>query len=165
MDSQLCIFTLFLWNLGYQESHRTYFFVLFLFPFLCSSCNITLIISTVKRWVLIILWRFCERYEPCKIAKITPCRFTRKGIYFCYFIGRQRGNLFPRCTWHNILFRTQFSWFNHIFTTNSWKNIFVWFSYHILRQRLLVYTTAGTVSGRFILDISFSTWDFSAIWL
>ena len=48
MDSQLCIFTLFLWNLGYQESHRTYFFVLFLFPFLCSSCNITLIISTVK---------------------------------------------------------------------------------------------------------------------
>ena len=60
MDSQLCIFTLFLWNLGYQESHRTYFFVLFLFPFLCSSCNITLIISTVKRWVLIFLWRICE---------------------------------------------------------------------------------------------------------
>ena len=22
-------------------------------------------------------------------------------------------------------FRTQFSWFDHIFTTNSWKNIFV----------------------------------------
>ena len=165
MDSQLCIFTLFLWNLGYQESHRTYFFVLFLFPFLCSSCNITLIISTVKRWVLIILWRICERYEPCKIAKITPCKFTCKGVYFCYFIGRQRGNKFPRCAWRNILFRTQFSWFDHIFTTNSWKNIFVWFSYHILRQRLMVYTTAGTVSGRFILDISFSTWDFSAIWL
>ena len=36
-------------------------------------------------------------------------------------------------------FRTQFSWFDHIFTTNSWKNIFVWFSYHILRQRLMVY--------------------------
>ena len=36
-------------SIGYQESHRTYFFVLFLFPFLCSSCNITLIISTVKR--------------------------------------------------------------------------------------------------------------------
>ena len=29
-------------------------------------------------------------------------------------------------------FRTQFSWFDHIFTTNSWKNIFVWFSYHII---------------------------------
>ena len=109
--------------------------------------------------------RICERYEPCKIAKITPCKFTCKGVYFCYFIGRQRGTLFPRCAWRNILFRTQFSWFNHIFTTNSWKNIFVWFSYHILRQRLMVYTTAGTVSGRFILDISFSTWDFSAIWL
>ena len=135
MDSQLCIFTLFLWNLGYQESHRTYFFVLFLFPFLCSSCNITLIISTVKRWVLIILWRFCE-------ALILR---ASQGFFTC--------------------FRTRFSWFDHIFTTNSWKNIFVWFSYHILRQRLMVYTTAGTVSGRFILDISFSTWDFSAIWL
>ena len=135
MDSQLCIFTLFLWNLGYQESHRTYFFVLFLFPFLCSSCNITLIISTVKRWVLIILWRFCEAL----ILRASQGFFT--------------------------YFRTRFSWFDHIFTTNSWKNIFVWFSYHILRQRLMVYTTAGTVSGRFILDISFSTWDFSAIWL
>ena len=75
--------------------------------------------------------------------------------------ARQRGNSFPSCAWRNILFRIRFSWFDHIFTTNSWKNIFVWFSYHILRQRFLVYTTAGTVSGRFILDISFSTWDFS----
>ena len=33
---------------------------LFLIPFLCSICNITLIISTVKRWVLILLWKNCE---------------------------------------------------------------------------------------------------------
>ena len=57
-------------------------------------------------------------------------QFTCKGVYFCYFIGRQRGNLFPRCAWRNILFRTQFSWFDHIFTTNLRKNIFVWFSYY-----------------------------------
>ena len=60
-----------------------------MFPFLCSSCNITLIISTVKRWVLIILWRLCERYEPCKMVKKTPCKFTCKDVFFCYFIGRQ----------------------------------------------------------------------------
>ena len=35
------------------------------------------------------LWRICERYEPCKIVKITPCKFTCEGVYFCYFIGRQ----------------------------------------------------------------------------
>ena len=28
--------------------------------FLCSSCTITLIVSTVKRWVLIFLWKNCE---------------------------------------------------------------------------------------------------------
>ena len=98
-------------------------------PLFCSIRNITPIISTVNRWVLIILWRFCE-------ALILR---ASQGFFTC--------------------FRTRFSWFDHIFTTNSWKNIFVWFSYHILRQRLMVYTTAGTVSGRFILDISFSTWD------
>ena len=26
--------------------------------------------------------RICERYEPCKIAKITPCKFTCKGVIF-----------------------------------------------------------------------------------
>ena len=35
--------------------------------------------------------------------------------------ARQRGNSFPSCAWRNIYFRTQFSWFDHIFTTNSWK--------------------------------------------
>ena len=144
MDSQLCIFTLFLWNLGYQESHRTYFFVLFLFPFLCSSCNITLIISTVKRWVLIILWRICEHYEPCKMVKKDALLvYLQRRLFLLFYraTALQRGNSFPSCAWRNILFRTRFSWFDHIFTTNSWKNIFVWFSYHILRQRLMVYTT------------------------
>ena len=126
--------------------------------------------SIINRWVLIFLWRICEpknlwTLRAMQNSKNNALQVYLQGRYFCYFIGRQRGNLFPRCAWRNILFRTQFSWFDHIFTTNSWKNIFVWFSYHILRQRLMVYTTAGTVSGRFILDISFSTWDFSAIWL
>ena len=29
-------------------------------------------------------------------------------------------------------FRTRFSWVDHIFTTNSWKNIFVWEGVKIL---------------------------------
>lgn len=35
------------------------------------------------------MWRFCERYEPCKMVKKTPCKFTCKDVFFCYFIGRQ----------------------------------------------------------------------------
>ena len=159
---------LFLWN-GKASGYRRFSsFPLFVSLFLCSSCNITLIISTVKRRVLIILWRFCERYEPCKMVKKDALLvYLQRRLFLLFYraTALQRGNSFPSCAWRNILFRTRFSWFDHIFTTNSWKNIFVWFSYHILRQRLMVYTTAGTVSGRFILDISFSTWDFSAIWL
>ena len=34
-------------------------------PLFCSIRNITPIISTVKRRVLIFLWRFCDRYKPC----------------------------------------------------------------------------------------------------
>ena len=33
--------------------------------------------------------RICERYEPCKMVKKTPCKFTCKDVFFCYFIGRQ----------------------------------------------------------------------------
>ena len=125
--------------------------------------NISFSVSTVKRWVLIILWRICERYEPCKMVKKDALLvYLQRRLFLLFYraTALQRGNSFPSCAWRNILFHTRFSWFDHIFTTNSWKNIFVWFSYHILRQRLLVYTTAGMVSGRFILDISFSTWDF-----
>ena len=64
--------------------------------FLCSICTIARIISTVKRWVLIILWRFCEAL----ILRASQRFFT--------------------------CFRTRFSWFDHIFTTKSWKNIFGW---------------------------------------
>lgn len=112
MDSQLCIFTLFLWNLGYQESHRTYFFVLFLFLFLCSSCNITLIISTVKRWVLIFLWRICERYEPCKIAKMNALQvYLQRRLFLLFYraTARQRGKSFPSCAWRMPLLHRDFS--------------------------------------------------------
>ena len=57
---------------------------------LCSMCNITLIISTVKRWVLIILWRLCERYEPCTFtwkALVQACLIKRAFSWKC--IGRQ----------------------------------------------------------------------------
>ena len=42
------------------EFSEPFRFPLFCTPFLCSSCNITLIISHVKRWVLIILWKKCD---------------------------------------------------------------------------------------------------------
>ena len=101
--------------------------------FLCSSCNITLIISTVNRWVLIILWRICERYKPCKMVKKDALLvYLQRRLFLLFYraTALQRGNSFPSCAWRNILFRTRFSWFDHIFTTNSWKNIFVWFSYY-----------------------------------
>ena len=113
MDSQLCIFTLFLWNLGYSESHGTYFFVLFLFPFLCSSCNITLIISTVKRWVLIILWKICERYEPCTFTwkSHLSSLLDKDGSFMEMYraTARQRGKSFPSCAWRLPLLHRDFS--------------------------------------------------------
>ena len=81
---------LFLWN-GKASGYRRFSsFPLFVSLFLCSSCNITLIISTVKRWVLIILWRFCERYEPCTFtwkALVQACLVKRAFSWKC--IGRQ----------------------------------------------------------------------------
>ena len=116
---------LFLWN-GKASGYRRFSsFPLFVSLFLCSSCNITLIISTVKRWVLIILWRFCERYEPCKMVKKDALLvYLQRRLFLLFYraTALQRGNSFPSCAWRNILFRTRFSWFDHIFTTNSWKN-------------------------------------------
>ena len=124
---------LFLWN-GKASGYRRFSsFPLFVSLFLCSSCTITLIISTVKRRVLIILWRFCERYEPCKMVKKDALLvYLQRRLFLLFYraTALQRGNSFPSCAWRNILFRTRFSWFDHIFTTNSWKNIFVWFSYY-----------------------------------
>ena len=124
---------LFLWN-GKASGYRRFSsFPLFVSLFLCSSCTITLIISTVKRRVLIILWRFCERYEPCKMVKKDALLvYLQRRLFLLFYraTALQRGNSFPSCAWRNILFRTRFSWFDHIFTTNLWKNIFVWFSYH-----------------------------------
>jgi len=83
--------------------------------FLCSACNITHVVSTVKRWVLIFLQRICDATSPAHL--------------------RERA-IFQAC-----LIKMAFSW------------------KCIGRQQLLFYTTAGMVSGRFILGISFSTWD------
>ena len=83
--------------------------------FLCSACNITHVVSTVKRWVLVFLWRICDSTSPAHL--------------------RERA-IFQAC-----LIKMAFSW------------------KCIGRQQLLFYTTAGMVSGRFILGISFSTWD------
>ena len=52
-------------------------------------CTIAPVVSTVKRWVLIILWNICESYESCTMVKMTTCKFTCKDVYFCYFIEQQ----------------------------------------------------------------------------
>ena len=65
--------------------------------------------------------------------KKPPSSLLEKEVSFMELYratARQRGNSFSSCAWRNIYFRTRFSWFDHIFTTNSWKNIFVWFSYY-----------------------------------
>ena len=58
--------------------------------FLCSMCTIALVVSTVNRWVLIILWRFCESYEPCTFtwkSLFQACLIKRDFSWKC--IGRQ----------------------------------------------------------------------------
>ena len=100
---------------------------------------------------------FVNVYEPCKIAKITPCKFTCKGVYFCYFYRRQRG-IYSLAV-HGVTFSFAL---NFLDLTTFLRQILgkIYSSDFLttfLRQRLMVYTTAGTVSGRFILDISFST--------
>ena len=49
--------------------------------------------------------------------------YLRGRLFLLFYraTARQRGNSFPSCAWRNIVFRTRFSWFDHIFTTNSWK--------------------------------------------
>ena len=72
--------------------------------------------------------RFCERYKPCKMLKKDALLvYLQRRLFLLFYraTALQRGNSFPSCAWSNILFRTRFSWFDHIFTTNSWKNIFV----------------------------------------
>ena len=62
--------------------------------------------------------------------------YLQRRLFLLFYraTALQRGNSFPSCAWRNILFRTRFSWFDHIFTTNSWKNrtIFIVFSDKIL---------------------------------
>ena len=150
---------LFLWN-GKASGYRRFSsFPLFVSLFLCSSCNITLIISTVKMWVLIILWRFCERYEPCKMVKKDALLvYLQRRLFLLFYraTALQRGNSFPSCAWRISQLHRDFS----LAFALDFLDLTTF-----LRQQLMVYTTTGTVSGRFILAISFSTWDFSAIWL
>ena len=55
--------------------------------FLCSVCTITCIISTVKRWVLIILWRICEALILCNVINLKQTIFILKKLdVFCFFL-------------------------------------------------------------------------------
>ena len=103
---------LFLWN-GKASGYRRFSsFPLFVSLFLCSSCNITLIISTVKRWVLIILWRFCERYEPCKMVKKDALLvYLQRRLFLLFYraTALQRGKSFPSCAWRMPLLHRGFS--------------------------------------------------------
>ena len=103
---------LFLWN-GKASGYRGFSsFPLFVSLFLCSSCNITLIISTVKRRVLIILWRFCERYEPCKMVKKDALLvYLQRRLFLLFYraTALQRGNSFPSCAWRILLLHKEFS--------------------------------------------------------
>ena len=55
--------------------------------FLCSVCTITRIISTVKRWVLIILWRICEALILCNVINLKQTIFILKKLdVFCFFL-------------------------------------------------------------------------------
>ena len=39
-----------------------------------------------KRWVLIFLWRICERYEPCKMVKINALQvYDQFSVLFSYY--------------------------------------------------------------------------------
>ena len=103
---------LFLWN-GKASGYRRFSsFPLFVSLFLCSSCTITLIISTVKRRVLIILWRFCERYEPCKMVKKDALLvYLQRRLFLLFYraTALQRGNSFPSCAWRISQLHRDFS--------------------------------------------------------
>ena len=56
--------------------------------------------------------RICERYEPCKMVKKTPCKFTCKAVFFLLFYratALQRGKSFPSCAWRMPLLHRDFS--------------------------------------------------------
>ena len=85
----LMLFTLFPWN---RDVSRTLRIISnsFLFPSFVLDYVIALLVSTVKMWVLIFLWRFCERYEPCTFmwkALFQACLIKRAFSWKC--IGRQ----------------------------------------------------------------------------
>ena len=89
------------------------FSVFLLSLFLCSSCNIALIISHVKHRVLIILWKICERYEPCTFTwkSHLSSLLDKDGSFMKMYraTARQRGKSFPSCAWRLPLLHRDFS--------------------------------------------------------
>ena len=54
--------------------------------FLCSVCTKTRIISSGKRWVLIIFWRICEALILCNVINLKQTIFILKKLdVFCFF--------------------------------------------------------------------------------
>ena len=68
--------------------------------------------SIIKRWMLIILWRLCERYKPCKMVKKDALLVHLQGRLFLLFYratALQRGKSFPSCAWRMPLLHRDFS--------------------------------------------------------
>ena len=68
--------------------------------------------SYFNRWVLIILWKICERYKPCKMVKkdALPVYLQRRLFLLFYrATALQRGNSFPSCAWRMPLLHRNFS--------------------------------------------------------
>ena len=83
------------------------------FLFLRSGYVIALLISTVKRRVLIFLWRICERYEPCTFTwkSHLSSLLDKDGSFMEMYraTALQRGKSFPSCAWRMPLLHRDFS--------------------------------------------------------
>ena len=101
------------------------------FLFLRSGYVIALLISTVKRRVLIFLWRICERYEPCTFTwkSHLSSLLDKDGSFMEMYraTALQRGKSFPSCAWRMPLLHRDFSLaFALDFLTTFYDNDF-WF--------------------------------------
>ena len=74
--------------------------------------------------------------------------YLQRRLFLLFYraTALQRGNSFPSCAWRISQLHRAFS----LTFALDFLDLTTF-----LRQQLLVYTTAGTVSGRFILDIYF----------
>ena len=56
--------------------------------------------------------RICERYEPCKIAKMNALQvYLQRRLFLLFYraTARQRGKSFPSCAWRMPLLHRDFS--------------------------------------------------------